>query len=125
MANKIINVPPKYFNDINRITSRQSQVLTVYYKLNTLHITIDNGATVAVLSKEEATRLNIAIKKTSMTAVQADGLSGLSVVGECCETLERGPVKMTFEAIVVEGLSVPALGGMNFIYHEAYKMEDI
>ena len=51
-----------------------------------------------------------------MTAVQADGLSGLSVVGECCEILERGPVKMTFEAIVVEGLSVPALGGMNFIY---------
>ena len=54
-----------------------------------------------------------------MTAVQADGLSGLSVVGECCEILERGPVKMTFEAIVVEGLSVPALGGMNFILDNA------
>ena len=81
-----------------------------------INITLDSGATVTILSLRSAKRLNVTIHKASQQAVQADGLSGLKVVGECHETFERDKVKFRFDALIVEGLSVEALGGMNFLY---------
>merc|ERR1712096_189191 len=85
-------------------------------KSKTIHITIDGGATLSLLTLHEVNRLRMKLGKTSQTAVQADGLSGLKVVGEVHEYLERGSLKVIFEALVVEKLSVSVLGGMNTIY---------
>ncbi len=70
----------------------------------------------AVISLTETTRLGITKHKATQKCTQTDGLSGLKVVGECHETLTRGKLRLVFDALIVEGLSVDVLGGMNFIF---------
>ena len=84
---------------------------------DTVHITIDGGATVSFITLTKAKSLNMKILKTSQDAIQADGISQLKVVGEVHEIFHRNKMEITFDALVCENLNgTDILGGMNFLY---------
>ena len=86
-------------------------MFTVHFRWQAINITLDSGATVAIIKEEFARRIGITFCKSKMKAVQADGCTKLNVVGECHENFERGKVTLTFNAIIVDELTVPVLGG--------------
>jgi len=87
---------------------------------DTVHITIDGGATVSFIMLTKAKSLNMKILKTSQDAIQADGISQLKVVGEVHEIFHRNKINITFDALVCENLNgTDILGGMNFLYDNA------
>ena len=97
--------------------ARPSQILSVLFTENTVHITIDGGATVSFITVEKAKSMKMTIYETSQDAIQADGVSQLVIVGEVHEVFSRNKVNLTFDALVCENLNgTDILGGMNFLY---------
>ena len=115
-----MKIPNKYlpcYNVVRTVIARPSQILSVSFTINTVHITIDGGATVSFITLEKAKSLQMVIHKTSQDAIQADGVSQLVIVGEVHEVFNRNKIDLTFDALVCENLNgTDILGGMNFLY---------
>ena len=88
---------------------------------NVAHITIDSGATVSFVTKQEALRLGFKILPASQLANQADGKTKILVLGEVHENFTRGSIIFKFDALVVKHLNEASiLAGMNFLYDNSY-----
>ena len=115
-----MKIPNKYlpcYNVVRTVIARPSQILSVSFTINTVHITIDGGATVSFITLEKAKSLQMVIHKTSQDAIQADGVSQLVIVGEVHEVFNRNKIDLNFDALVCENLNgTDILGGMNFLY---------
>ena len=99
-----------------RIVSYPSQVISAYHNNKVVHVTLDSGATVSFIILPEATRLGMKIHKASQLVSQADGETKLHVIGEVHDTLIRGDIKFSFNALVVRKLNdTSTLAGMNFL----------
>ena len=113
-------------NDIanRRVTSIPSQVVSVFSDNNVVHLTIDSGATVSFITKQEALRLKFRILPASQLANQADGKTKILVLGEVHESFTRGSIKFKFDALVVKHLNeATILAGMNFLYDNKITQE--
>ena len=68
-----MKIPNKYlpcYNVVRTVIARPSQILSVSFTINTVHITIDGGATVSFITLEKAKSLQMVIHKTSQDAIQ-------------------------------------------------------
>ena len=87
-------------------------------------MTLDSGATVSFIILPEATRLGMKIHKASQLVSQADGETKLHVIGEVHDTLIRGDIKFSFNALVVRKLNdASILAGMNFLIENKISQE--
>ena len=59
--------------------------------------------------------MNAPIKRSNQTALQADGVTPLNIVGETHIVLCRDNINLTLDALVVENLDVDILAGIPFI----------
>ena len=62
-----------------------------------------------------AKKIGATIHKTRLTALQADGITPLTVIGEVHLTLHRNHVSLLLDALVVEELDVDILAGTPFM----------
>ena len=89
---KEIFIPTQYVSNISKtnnknIVPKDSQVFTVHFKGQPINITLDSGATVAIIKEEVPRRIGITFCKSKMKAVQADGRTKLNVSGNVMKTL--------------------------------------
>ena len=78
-------------------------------------ITLDTGAETSMIKATVARSLDITIDKSSQQALQADGVTPLTVVGETHINLSRANKSLTLDALVVEDLDVHILAGTPFL----------
>ena len=62
-----------------------------------------------------AHKMNAPIKRSNQTALQADGVAPLNIVGETHIVLCRDNINLTLDALVVENLDVDILAGIPFM----------
>ena len=91
----------------------------MYCSSEIIHITLDSGAEAPLITPEECKRLGIKINPPSQLANGIDK-SKLEVIGEIRTIFERGPLKLSFEALVIpkiDGATILA-GSPFFVQHE-------
>ena len=97
------------------VSAKQSPSLTAYYKQHPLKLTLDTGAETSMMKASVARSLGVTPRKTSQRALQADGVTPLTVVGEIRILLSRGGNLLNLDALVVEDLDVDVLAGTPFL----------
>ena len=98
-----------------RVNVSQSPFLHVFYSHHPLRLTIDTGAETNMMRASLARHIGAKVTKSSQNAVQADGRTPLTIVGETRLPLIRHGRPLTLEALVVEDLDVDILAGMPFM----------
>ena len=98
-----------------RVSIKQSPYLKAFYEHHPLHLTLDTGAETSMMKTSVATRIGATIMKTKQQALQADGFTRLSVVGEVRLVLSRGHLELQLDALVVDNLDVDILAGTPFM----------
>lgn len=98
-----------------RVNVSQSPFLHAFYGHHPLRLTIDTGAETNMMRASLAKHIGAKITKSSQTALQADGRTPLTVVGETRLPLIRQGRPLTLEALVVENLDVDILAGTPFM----------
>ena len=83
-----------------------------FYHHHMVRATLDTGAETNMIRASFATYIGAPITKSTQIAVQADGKSPLSVVGETHLIITRDNRSFTFEGLVVETLDGDLLGGV-------------
>ena len=97
------------------ISTKQSPYLKVFHKHHPLHITLDSGAEISMIKHSVASRIGASIKKSNQSALQADGVTPLNILGETHLTLSRDSHSLSLEALVVNDLDVDVLAGIPFM----------
>ena len=85
---------------IRKVKTAPSPVVSMYCNSEIVHITLDSGAEAPLIVPEECKRLGIKINPPSQLANGIDK-SKLEVLGEIRTIFERGPLKLSFEALVI------------------------
>ena len=98
-----------------RVSAKQSPHFSAFYRQHPLELTLDTGAETSMIKASVACTINATIVKTSQQALQADGVTTLSVVGETHLALSRADKRLTLDALVVEDLDVDILAGTPFM----------
>ena len=102
-------------NTSRRVSTKQSPYLKVFYKHYPVQITLDSGAEISMIKYSVASRIGANIKKTNQSALQADGVTPLNILGETHLTLSRDNHSLSLEALVVNDLDVDVLAGIPFM----------
>ena len=93
-----------------------SQILTVFTKSGeSVHITLDGGATGSFISLECAEKNNFKIWKNNQSAGLADNLTSVQSLGYIEETFYRDKWSVLFKALVVKSLKAQVYGGQPFL----------
>lgn len=98
-----------------RVSTKQSPQMKVFHHHHTLNITLDTGAEISMIKTSVAEYIGANIKKTSQHALQADGVTPLSIVGETHLQFTRDDVTLHMEALVVNDIDVDILAGIPFM----------
>ncbi|CAG2237083.1 unnamed protein product [Mytilus edulis] len=98
-----------------RVSTKQSPYFKAFYKHFPLELTLDTGAEVSMIKASSADYIGVTIKKSNHSALQADGVTPLNIVGECHFTLSRDGIQVQLEALVVNDLDVDILAGIPFM----------
>ncbi len=98
-----------------RVKPQGSPSFRAFYKNKSVTLTIDTGAETNMIKTSVAQFLGIKFKKTNQTALQADGVTPLEVVGETKIFLTRNEVSLQLEALIVADLDVDILAGTPFM----------
>ena len=106
---------PDNYPDNKQLNVYDSPILAALHGTTTAYIVLDSGATTSLANLAKIQQLSLKIVPTKHRAVQIDGESMLSVVGEVHTTFTRSDATLTFSALVVENLSTDFLGGTNFL----------
>ena len=77
-----------------------SPIISMYCNSEIVHITLDCGAEAPCILPEECKRLGLKINPPNQFANSIDKRK-LDVIGEVRTVFERGPLKLTFEALVI------------------------
>ena len=109
------NHPINHRSATCRVNITQSPYLHVFYNQHPLRLTIDSGAETNKIKASLANYIGCPISKSSQLALQADGRTPLSIVGETRLSLSRNGKTPTLEALVVEDLDVDILAGTPFV----------
>ena len=100
---------------VSRVQIRQSPYIDSFVDYHPIRATIDSGATSNLLRESAAIGMGVKITPSSQSALQADGRSPLTVIGETRFTLNRDAKQLTFEGLVVRELDVDMLAGAPFM----------
>ena len=98
-----------------RVNVKKSPELRAFYNHHPVRITLDSGAETNMIKASTARYLGVPVSANSQSALQADGVTPLTVVGETHVSLVRDGVTLHLEALVVEELDVDILGGTPFL----------
>ena len=98
-----------------RVTTKQSPHFKAFYRYHTVLLTLDTGAEISMIRKSVADCIGAMIEKSTQTALQADGVTPLNIVGETHINLSRGKKTLKLEALVVDDLDVDILAGIPFM----------
>lgn len=98
-----------------RVSTKQSPILRAFYKHFPLQLTLDSGAEISMIKQSVAEYIGARVTSTSQSALQADGVTPLKIIGETHITLSRGPNDLLLEALVVNDLDVDILAGIPFM----------
>ncbi len=99
----------------HRVSTKQSPHLKVFYNHHAVHLTLDTGAETSMIKTSVAKQIGANIKKTKQTALQADGITPLSVIGEVHLNMSRNGHTLHLDALVVNDLDVDVLAGTPFM----------
>ena len=88
------------FPSIRKVKTAPSPVISMYCNSEIVHITLDCGAEAPCIVPEECKRLVLKINPPNQFANSIDKTK-LEVIGEVRTLFERGPLKLTFEALVI------------------------
>ena len=103
---------------IRKVKTAPSPVISMYCNSEIVHITLDCGAEAPLIIPEECKRLGLRIDPPSQFANRIDKTK-LEVIGEIRTVFERGPLKLSFEALVtpkIDGATILA-GSPFFTQH--------
>ena len=100
----------------HRVQINKSPFIHMHYKHHTVKLTLDSGAETNMIKESVAKYINAPMKRSSQTAIQADGTSPLSIKGETCIELSRNGKTFQFEALVVADIDVDILAGVPFMH---------
>ncbi|CAG2202553.1 unnamed protein product [Mytilus edulis] len=78
---------------LRRVSTKQSPFFKPFYTHFPLELTLDTGAEVSMIKASSADYIGVTIKKSNPSALQADGVTPLNIVGECHFTLSRITVR--------------------------------
>ena len=98
-----------------RVNVSQSPFLHAFYSHHPSRFIIDTGAETNMMRASLAKQIGAKVTKSTQTALQADGRTPLSVVGETRLPVIRRGRSLTLEALVVEDLDVDILAGTAFM----------
>lgn len=98
-----------------RVHTKQSPYFKAFYGHHPLNVTLDTGAEISMVKASTATYIGVPIKKSTQSALQADGVTPLNIIGEIHLTLTRDNVDLNLEALVVNDLDVDILAGIPFM----------
>ncbi|MCG8047829.1 MAG: retropepsin-like domain-containing protein, partial [Candidatus Thiodiazotropha endolucinida] len=100
---------------MRRISTKQSPQMKVFYKHYPLQLILDSGAEISMIKTSVANYISAPINKTNQKALQADGVTPLSIAGETHIVLSRNNVDLKLEALVVNDLDIDILAGIPFM----------
>jgi hypothetical protein len=83
--------------------------MKVFRNHHAVQLTLDTGAETSMIKSSIAQQIGATIHKTKQTALQADGITPLSVVGEVHLALSRNSHTLHLDALVVNNLDVNVL----------------
>ncbi|VDI58673.1 Hypothetical predicted protein [Mytilus galloprovincialis] len=78
---------------LRRVSTKQSPYFKAFYKHFPLELTLDTGAEVSMIKASSAGYIGVTIKKSNHSALQADGVTPLNIVGEWHFTLSRDGIE--------------------------------
>ena len=98
-----------------RVSTNQSPRFKAFYKQMPLTLTLDTGAETSMIKLSTARSIGAPIEKSTQQALQADGVTPLTVIGETYLTLSRSNHHVILDALVVDDLDVNVLAGTPFL----------
>ena len=98
-----------------RVSTKQSPQMKVFYKQFPLQIILDSGAEISMIKTSVANYIGAPVQKSDQKALQADGVTPLSIAGETHLLLSRNGVNLKLEALVVNDLDIDILAGIPFL----------
>ena len=98
-----------------RVKAQGSPAFKAFYKHKAVNLTIDTGAETNMIKASVAHYLGVKITTTKQTALQADGITPLEVIGETSISLSRNDLNLQLEALIVADLDVDVLAGTPFM----------
>ena len=110
-----INNSLRVVSGSRRVITKQSPQVKVFYKHFPLQVILDTGAEVSMIKTSVAREIGAVIHKTSQKALQADGMTPLSITGETRLLLSRDNIELKLEALVVNDLDIDILAGIPFM----------
>lgn len=109
------DLPTGHHTVTRRVNVTQSPYLHVFFNHHPLRLTIDTGAETNMIKASLASYIGAKITKSSQLALQADGRTPLSIIGETRLLLSRNGQSLILEALVVVDLDVDILAGTPFM----------
>ena len=80
-----------------RVSTKQSPHFKAFYRQHPLNLTLDTGAETSMMKASVARNIGARIEKTTQQALQADGVTPLTVVGETHLILSRASTSLTLK----------------------------
>ena len=99
----------------HHVISKQSPQIKVFYRHHPLQLILDTGAEISMIKTSVAQSIGATINKSSQKALQADGVTPLSIAGETRLLVSRDNVDLKLEALVVSDLDIDILTGIPFM----------
>lgn len=98
-----------------RVMTKQSPHFKAFYNHHPVELTLDTGAEISMIKTSVAQYIGAVIKKSNQTALQADGITPLTIFGETHLQLSRDNTTLKLDALVVNDLDVDVLAGIPFM----------
>lgn len=98
-----------------RVISKQSPQIKVFYRHHPLQLILDTGAEISMIKTSVAQSIGATINKSSQKALQAEGVTPLSIAGETRLLVSRDNVDLKLDALVVNDLDIDILAGIPFM----------
>ena len=102
-------------NRANYIQPIPSQILTVYDRMNVIHLDLDSGCWVSCAKLDFVKKMQWNILPNGQLTKLADNKTVLKSVGEIHQVFTRNNWSVTYKAIVLPDLHTPLIAGNNFI----------
>ena len=101
---------------IARVTVIRSPTLPVRFGKSTTELLIDTGSESSLIHIDEARRLRLDIKPNTIQIPSTADFTEMDVAGEARAVFSRGDLKFKFDALVINKVSSPIIGGNSFCW---------
>ena len=106
---------PQVVSSTQRVVTIQSPTLRAFYNHHPLVLTLDTGAEISMIKSSVAREIGAKISKSNQSALQADGVTPLEILGETHLRLSHDKCTLLLDALVVSDLDVDILAGIPFM----------